>query len=476
MSTEITPSPSRRQLLKQAACGFGSVALMGMLGADFARVSAAGDSSNPLAPKPPHSAPRAKRVIFLYVHGGVSHVDTFDPKPKLTEMNGQPVPVEKPKFNFSPTGNLLGSPWKFRRYGESGIEVSDLFPHIGDCIDDICLIRSMQGNFVAHGSGALQLHTGDGSFMRPSMGAWIVYGLGTESHNLPGFITISPTSLHGGAQNYGSAFLPATYQATRIGDGATWFKDARMSNLTAAETDTELQRLQLDLLRKKNRQHLDRTGHDTRMDARIKAYELAFRMQMAAPQVMDFSGETKDTFALYGIGKEPTDDFGRQCLLARRFAESGVRFVQVSHTYPRNYWDSHADLKGGHGNNAPKIDQPIAGLLRDLKRRGLLDETLVVWGTEFGRTPAAQGKDGRDHHCHAYTMWMAGGGVKGGMAYGATDEFGYYITENKVHIHDLHATILYLLGLDHERLTYRYSGRDFRLTDVHGKVVHSIIS
>jgi hypothetical protein len=466
----------RRDFLRHFSSGFGHVALTTLLAADENRAQSATVSSNPLAGKAAHFAPRVKRVIFLFLHGGVSHIDTFDPKPTLAKLDGQPVPIEKPKFNFAPTGNLLASPWKFRKYGQSGIEVSDLFPQIGSCVDDICIIRSMQGNFVAHGSGCLQLHTGDGSFMRPSMGSWILYGLGSESDNLPGFITISPSSFHGGSQNYGSAFLPASYQATRIGDGATSFLKARMSNLAPAETSRHLQRRQLDLLRQQNRQHLDRTGHDARMEARIESYELAFRMQMAAPEVMDFADESQETLQLYGIDTEPTDEFGRQCLMARRFSENGVRFVQVSHSYPKNYWDSHSNLKKQHGGNAPKVDQPIAGLLRDLKRRGLWDDTLVVCGTEFGRTPAAQGKNGRDHHSHAFTMWLAGGGLKGGLVHGATDELGYYVTEDRVHIHDLHATILHLLGLDHERLTYRYSGRDFRLTDVYGRVVKEIFA
>ena len=481
MSTETRHSPfraplSRRNLLRQAACGFADVALLGLLGTEARAQTTSKIPTYPLAPKHPHFTPRAKRVIFLFLHGGVSHVDTFDPKPKLTEMDGKPLPFAKPKFNFAKTGNLLKSPWAFKKYGQSGIEVSDLFPEIGGCIDDICLIRSMNANMVAHGGACLQLHTGDGVFIRPSMGAWMLYGLGCENQNLPGFITLSPSSYHGGAQMYGSAFLPATYQGTRVGDGNTPFKQAKMSNLAPAEADIALQRMQLDLLGKKNRKHLAETGFDARLEARIQAFELSFRMQMEAPKAMDISAESKETQGLYGIGTEPTDDFGRQCLLARRLSEQGVRFVQVSHSYPRSYWDSHSNLRGQHGANAKKVDKPIAGLLKDLKRRGLLDDTLLIWGTEFGRTPAAQGKDGRDHHPHAFTMWMAGAGVKGGMTYGATDEFGYFVTENRVHIHDLHATILHLLGLDHTKLTYRYSGRDFRLTDVAGNVAHDIIA
>jgi hypothetical protein len=308
------------------------------------------------------------------------------------------------------------------------------------------------------------------------MGAWTLYGLGTENQNLPGFIALSPSNYHGGAQNYGSAFLPASYQGTRIGDGQTPFKQASLTNLLPAEPDRVLQRLQLDLLRKKNRQHLDQTGFDPRLEARIQAFELTFRMQLEAPRVMDISGESKETLALYGVNEEPTDEFARQCLLARRLAEHGVRFVQVSYSYPRNYWDAHSDLRKNHSSNAKKVDRPVAGLLKDLKRRGMLQDTLVIFGTEFGRTPAAQGKDGRDHHPHAFSMWLAGGGVKGGMTYGVTDEFGYYVAENKVPMHDFHATVLHLLGLDHTKLTYRHAGRDFRLTDVAGEVVRDIVA
>ncbi|MCH7727670.1 MAG: DUF1501 domain-containing protein, partial [Planctomycetes bacterium] len=311
---------------------------------------------------------------------------------------------------------------------------------------------------------------------RPSAGAWIVYGLGSENENLPGYVTLSPSNYHGGAQNYGSAFLPASYQAVRIGDGHTEFKDAKLSNLKPAESDLRLQRMQLDLLRRQNKRHLARTGPDARLEARIESFELSFRMQIEAPQAFDIESESRATQAQYGIGASPTDEFGRMCLLARRLTERGVRFVHVNHSYPRNYWDAHGGLKENHSTNAAKVDKPIAGLLRDLKQRGLLDETLVIFATEFGRTPAAQGKNGRDHHPHAFSMWLAGGGVRGGMTYGATDEFGYYVDRDKVSMHDLHATVLHLMGLDHTRLTYRYSGRDFRLTDVHGSVVRDIIA
>jgi len=463
---------SRRELLRRIACGFGSVALTGLLAEEAARAA----DSNPLARRAPHFPARARRVIFLFMHGGVSHVDTFDPKPRLTAMDGRPLPFPRPRVEFASTGNLLKSPWRFHRYGQSGIEISELFPHIGSCSDDICVIRSMNGgNQVSHGPALLTLHTGDGVFNRPSMGAWLLYGLGTENQNLPGFIVLSPSLYHGGAQNYGSAFLPATFQGTRIGDGSTPFTEARLANLDPAETDPALQRRQLDLLRRNNLRHLQRAGSDPRLEARIEAFELTFRMQMEAPGVMDLTGESRSTQALYGIGTEPTDEFGRQCLLARRLVERGVRFVQVCQSYPRNYWDAHGDLRNNHSTNARKVDKPIAGLLRDLKTRGLLEDTLVIFGTEFGRTPAAQGTDGRDHHPHAFSMWLAGGGVRGGMTYGATDEFGYYVVDKRVTMPDFHATLLHLLGLDHRRLTFRHAGRDFRLTDVHGEVVRSVI-
>ncbi len=463
---------SRREALRRVACGIGSVALAALLGEE----AVAAEAVNPLAPRAAHFSAKTRRVIFLFMHGGVSHVDTFDPKPRLAEMNGKPLPFAKPRFEFAPTGNLLASPWKFHKHGGSGIEISELFPHVGKCIDDICLIRSMNGaNQVSHGPALLAMNTGDGTFNRPSLGAWTLYGLGSENENLPGFITLSPSIYHGGAQNYGSAFLPASFQGTRIGDGNTPFQKATVAHIAAAD-DADLQRLQLDLLARQNRAHLDRTGTDARLEARIASFETAFRMQTHAPKVFDLSAESKPTLALYGVGEEPTDEYGRQCLLARRLIENGVRFVQVNYSYPRNYWDAHSGLRSNHTTNAKKVDRPIAGLLRDLKARGLLDDTLVIFGTEFGRTPAAQGSDGRDHHPHAFSMWLAGGGIKGGQVYGKTDEFGYYVVENKVMIPDLHATILHLLGLDHTRLTFRHAGRDFRLTDVHGNVVHEILS
>ncbi len=466
----------RREWLQRSACGFGQLALWGLL-AQPARPAAAAPRE-PLAPRAPHFPARARRVVFLFMHGGVSHVDTFDPKPKLAELNGQPLPasVQKPRFEFAPTGNLLASPWKFQPRGASGVEVSELFPEIGALIDELCVIRSMNGgDQVSHGPALLNINTGSGVFARPSLGAWTLYGLGTENQNLPGFISLSPSLYHGGAQNYGSAFLPATYQGTRIGDGGTPFRDARLSNLAPGDVPA-LQRLQLDLLTARNHDHLAGTGGDARLEARIAAFEMAFRMQAEAPRVMDLSQETVATHRMYGIDEEPTDEFARQCLLARRCLEAGVRFVQVNYSYPRNYWDAHGDLRNNHATNAKKVDQPIAALLRDLKSRGLLDDTLVVFGTEFGRTPAAQGTDGRDHHPHAFSVWLAGAGVRGGTTYGETDEFGYYVAANKCTMPDFHATILHLLGLDHTQLTYHHAGRDHRLTDVGGNVMREILS
>ena len=468
MSSQLT----RRQVLQRSALGFGSLALASLLG----EAGRADGSRGPLAPKATHFPATAKRVAFLFMHGGVSHVDSFDPKPQLTERNGQPLPFAKPKFEFAPTGNLLASPWKFQQYGESGIEVSDLFPKIGSCIDDIAVIRSMNGgDFVSHGPALLNINTGSGVFARPCLGAWTLYGLGSENQNLPGFISLSPSLYHGGAQNYGSSFLPATYQGTRLGDGGTHFKEARISSLTPG-LNPELQRLQLDLLKRRNERHLSQRGSDSALEARIDSFEMAFRMQAEAPEVMDLGKESAETLAAYGVNVEPTDEFGRQCLLARRCLEAGVRFVQVNFSYPRNYWDAHGDLRNNHTSNAAKVDLPISALLQDLKSRGMFADTLIVFATEFGRTPAAQGMDGRDHHPHAFSVWMAGGGIRGGTTYGQTDEFGYYVTENKVTMPDFHATILHLLGLDHEKLTYRHAGRDYRLTDVHGRVVKEILA
>lgn len=464
---------TRRQMLRTSAAGFGHIALTSLLADE-----AVADSKlvDPLAPKAPHFPARAKRAIFLFMCGGPSQVDTFDYKPLLERDHGKPLPFAKPRVQFAPTGNLLKSPWKFKKYGQSGIEVSELFPNVAQCVDDLCVINSLHGTNAAHGGALLKLHTGSDNFVRPSMGAWVTYGLGSENKNLPGFITICPTLAHGGINNWGSAFLPAEYQGTPIGNAAIPADQAKVRYIQNTKIPKELQRLQLDRLAEMNREHLNQTGPNLALEARINSFELAFRMQMAMPEAEDLTKESAATKRLYGLDNPITANFGRQCLLARRFLERGVRFVQATNSDAFVQWDQHSDLKRDHAKNAKEVDLPIAGLLKDLKARGLLKDTLVLWGGEFGRTPTAQGTDGRDHNPEGFTMWLAGGGVKPGIKYGATDDYGFFAAHNKVHIHDLHATMLHLLGLDHEKLTYRYAGRDFRLTDVHGEVVKGIIA
>ncbi len=468
---EFLRPQSRRELLRTSANGFGMLALANLLGSQAA--AAVPVRVNPLAVMPPHFAAKAKRIIFLFMHGGPSQVDTFDHKPLLKKHAGQPFPGQKPRVQFAATGNLLPSPWEFKPGGQSGLMVSDLFPEIRKHADKLCMLRSIHADNSAHGGALLQLHTGSDTFVRPSLGSWLTYGLGTENQNLPGFITIGPNYGHGGVQNWSSAFLPADYQGTPIGSADGAAKNAKIHDIARSAKSNDLQRTQLDLLQQMNRDHLQTSGPDAALEGRIGSFELAYRMQADVPRVTDLSSETAETLDLYGVGKEPTENFGRQCLMARRFAEAGVRFVQVSHSYK---WDQHGDLKKDHAKNASEVDRPIAGLLTDLDRRGLLKDTLVWWGGEFGRTPTAQGGDGRDHNPHAFTMWFAGGGTKGGTVYGKTDDFGYYSVENKVHMHDLHATILALMGLDHEKLTYRHAGRDFRLTDVKGHVVKEVFA
>lgn len=464
----------RRTLLKQAASGFGYLAFAGLC----AKASQPSATPGPLSPKTPHHRARAKRVIFLFMHGGPSQTDTFDFKPRLQRENGKPCPFELPgtvadegKFKRIPP--LLASPWKFWQRGASGLWVSDLLPEIAACADDLCVIRSLHTEGQAHGEATLRLHTGQSNLVRPSVGSWVTYGLGSENGNLPGFVTICPPRAHGGVQNYSSAFLPAAYQGTAIGTADVPIAKAEIPFLKNPDLSPARQRRQLDLIQRLNHEHLANARRDPNIEGLIESFELAFRMQSDAPGLMRLDDESRATKALYGIGQAETDDFGRQCLLARRFAEAGVRFIQVSTGYK---WDAHKDLFDTHNKIARATDRPIAGLLRDLKGRGMLDDTLVLWGAEFGRTPFAEGSNGRDHNPQGYTMWMAGAGVRGGMAYGETDEYGHRAAVDKVHIHDLHASVLHLLGLDHERLTYRYSGRDFRLTDVHGKVVQAILA
>jgi hypothetical protein len=463
---------SRRQMLKRSSAGFGYLALASLL----ADEQVAQASIDPLAPGMPHFEPRAKRVIFLFMKGGPSAVDSFDYKPKLQQDDGKPLPFDKPRVQFAPTGNLLGSPWKFRQHGQSGLWCSELFPNVAKHLDDLCILSSCHGSNAAHGGALLKIHTGSDSFVRPSMGAWITYGLGSENRSLPGFVTICPTLAHGGVKNWGSAFLPAHYQGTPIGNASVPSEQARVRFIANDRIPRPLQRKQLDLLNAINQQHLEDSGPHAALEARINSFELAFRMQSEMPLVEDISDESESTLKQYGLDDPVTQDFGRQCLMARRFAERGVRFIQVTHSDSKVQWDQHGNLLEGHSKNAREVDLPIAGLLGDLKARGLLDDTLVLWGGEFGRTPVAQGTNGRDHNPDGFTMWMAGGGVKPGFKYGATDEYGYYAVKDKLHVHDLHATLLHLLGLDHERLTYRHAGRDFRLTDVAGRVATGILA
>lgn len=469
---QFNHSSSRRVMLQSSGCGFAALALAAMAGQT--RSTTASLSSNyPLAPKPTHFSPSARRIIFLFMWGGPSHVDLFDPKPLLNQrqgevLNGQSVGSDNPHL-----GKLLGTPFRFTQHGQSGVCISELFPQLSKHADKLCLVRSMHTEGTAHGEALLRLHTGHSNLVRPSIGSWISYGLGSESEELPAFVTISPPRGHGGVQNFGSAFLPAVHQGTAIGSAEIPITKARVSHVGNSRLNVTTQREQLDLIQALNRQHLESSETDRGIEGLIANYELAFKMQSALPSVMNLETETAETQRLYGIDNSKTENFGRQCLMARKLAEAGVRYIQVSTDYT---WDHHQKLREGIVGEAEKVDLPIAGLLEDLARRGLLDETLVVWGSEFGRTPVAENNDGRGHHPQAFTIWLAGGGVRGGLTYGATDEFGYKPVENGVHMHDLHASLLFALGLDHKRLTFRYAGRDFRLTDVYGNVVKALWS
>ena len=466
---------SRRQMLKHFANGFGMLGLANLLAGETHAATEVLDAGGRQIALPHHAA-KAKRIIFLFMSGGPSHVDTFDPKPMLTEYNGKPLPFEMPKLVRTKTGNLLASPYRFKKHGQCGTEVSELFPHVAGCVDDICVIRSMVADNINHNGACLQMNTGEQAFSRPSMGSWLLYGLGSENRNLPGYVVISPAQPAQGAPLWSSSFLPAAYQGTLVAN----LKDP-IADLANARLPVKDQRRQIDVLRQLNELHRASREEDSRLSARIESFELAFRMQSQAPEAFGIDGESEATRTLYGVGEDGTDIFARQCLIARRLSERGVRMVQVYHTQTAKrsscqLWDQHGSLKTELPLNCAATDKPIAGLLKDLKSRGLLDETLVVWGGEFGRTPTAEGTDGREHHPFGFTMWLAGGGIKGGMVHGATDEFGWHAIRDRVHVHDLHATILHLMGIDHERLTYRYSGRDYRLTDVHGGVVREIIA
>ena len=466
---------SRREWLFATGCGFGALALAGL-------ATDGTSAANPLAPKATHFVPRAKRVIFLFMQGGVSHVDSYDYKPLLAEADGKQFAFDDARAIAN--SGTRGSPqrvmkplWKFAQHGECGRWASDLFPEVNRHVDDLCFVHSMHTEGVAHGPATLFLHCGSTNFVRPSMGSWVLYGLGSENANLPGFVSIAPSAGNGGPRNYGNAFLPAIYQGTALGRAGGPAAEATIRNLKGAMS-AGAERAYFDLLREQHAEQRKRTPGDTELEAVANSYELAWRMQMNAPDVLDLSRESAQTQKLYGIGDKPTDTFGRQCLMARRLSERGVRFVQV--TYGDNSanpaWDQHSNMPK-HGDHAKAVDKPIAALLTDLKRRGLLQDTLVWWGSEFGRTPYAEKNGtGRDHNPGGFTVWLAGGGVKPGFAFGATDDFGHQAVQDKIHMHDLHATILHLLGLDHERLTFRYAGRYFRLTDVHGRVAKELLA
>ncbi len=459
---------SRRDMLKSASCGIGFLAFADMVTRAAAKESISPDKevNNMLAAKAPHFPARAKRVIFMFMAGAPSHVDTFDYKPQLAVDNGKDTTGKGGKEGKG--RKFLKSPFKFSQHGQSGLWFPEVLPNLAQHADEMCVLNGMHTDLPAHSNATIMMHTGNFRFVRPSMGAWTLYGLGTENSELPGFITLNPQG--GGAQNYASAFLPAAYQGTRI-EGNDGRKGA-IANIENPKLSDDLQRKQLDLLASLNRDRLERDKVNPGLEGVIESYELAFKMEGAIPQVMDLSGETEATKQAYGIGIKGTANFGKQCLLARRFAEAGVRFIEIG----TGGWDQHRDLKAKLTTNCHSIDKPIAALLADLKQRDMLKDTLVVWGGEFGRTPGAQNSDGRDHNATGFSMWMAGGGVKGGLRYGATDEHGVAAVEKRMHINDLHATMLYLLGLDHEKLTYQYSGRAIRLTDLGGVVAKEIVA
>ncbi len=461
---------SRRELIRRAAGGFAGIALAGML-ADENR---AGESvRDPLAPKRPHFPARAKRVIFLYMTGGVSHVDTFDPKPKLFAGHGKTITVDNWQGKRGQFTRYLKKPqWTFRPGGKCGTEISDLFPHVRDVADELCVIRSLASNHTNHYEGTLGIHTGSWTFARPSIGAWVSYGLGTENQNLPSFVVIAPAVPYAGAQTWGSDFLPGCHQGTHVVPGP-----APIPNMRPRVASPDLQQLELDLIAATNRTHQQERPEETALEARIKSFETAFGMQQAAPEAFDLSRERDATLKLYGLDRGRSTGFAWQCLVARRLAERGVRFIELIDTGSSNNWDSHGNMMD-HVRLAREVDQPIAALVLDLKQRGMLDDTLVVWTTEFGRTPYHEQANhaGREHHHQVFASWLAGGGVKGGIVHGASDEYGIGVAENRVHVHDFHATILHLLGLDHEKLTFRHAGRDYRLTDVEGSVVQEILA
>jgi hypothetical protein len=467
---------TRRQALQSMACGFGYLAFAGL-----AKAAEAGHV-NPLAPKQGHLPARAKRVIFIFMQGGPSHVDTFDYKPRLDRDDGKMFTFDDAR-TLAKTRKVIEHRvmkplWKFKQHGQSGQWVSELFPEIARHADDLCFLRGMHTQGIAHGPATLFLHTGSINLVRPSVGAWVTYGLGTENQSLPGFVTITPSMGNGGPRNYSNAFLPTVYQGTAVGRAGIPAAEAKIRNLVNEGRPLDEQRKQFELLQALNAEQIRKTPGSAEMEAVVDSFELAFRMQNQAPGILDLSKESKETLGLYGIGSKATDNFGRQCLMARRLAEAGVRYVQINYgdNSANPAWDQHSNLPK-HADHALAVDRPVAGLLEDLKRRGLLEDTLVWFGGEFGRTPYAEKNGtGRDHNPDGFTVWLAGGGVKHGFSHGQTDEFGHHAVQDKVHMHDLHATVLHLLGLDHEQLTFRYAGRNFRLTDVAGRVVKEIIS
>ncbi|MGY8771308.1 MAG: DUF1501 domain-containing protein [Pirellulales bacterium] len=462
-------SMTRREMLQRVGTGMGTLGLAGMMANELLESSAqASESKNPLAPKPAHFPAKAKHIIHLFMNGGPSQVDTFDPKPMLAKYNGERPPASALKTERR-TGGLLKSPFKFHRCGESGIEVSEIFPEVGKCIDDICVIRSMYTDVPNHEPSLYMMNSGIIQPTRPAMGSWLNYGLGTENQNLPGFVVLCPGKPVVGPQLWSNSFLPGIYQGCHINNSNLDPKKV-IAHINNNYISRETQRKQLDLITQLNRKHLEQRVQDNQLEARIESMEMAYRMQTDAQEAFDLEREDKKLRDEYG-----TSQFGNACLVARRLVERGVRMVQVYYGGGQP-WDDHGNIEQGHRTKGLASDQSIAALLRDLKSRGLLEETLILWGGEFGRTPASEGGNGRDHNNHGFSVWLAGGGVRGGMTYGATDEFGFAATENKVHVHDLHATILHLMGIDHERLTYRYSGRDFRLTDVHGRVLKEIFA
>jgi hypothetical protein len=466
---------NRREMLARCAGGFGAVALSALFPERVSAGVAAQSGASPLSPKPTHFASKVRSIIFLYMDGGPSQVDTFDPKPRLAAENGQPFGMKMEPTQFNNNGSTLASPWEFKQYGQSGIPVSSLFPCVAQCVDDLAVVRSMTSAFSEHTNANYFLHTGSGLQGRPSMGAWMGYGLGSENADLPGFVVLNGGLIPpGGLDNFNSGFLPATFQGSVFKPGAE-----PVANITRSEASGDLQARKLALMRKLDHSLLQRHGALDQLESSILNAELAFRMQAAVPELMETKGESELLKKMYGFDApmKQTQIFAQQCLQARRLVERGVRFVEI--TCPNaggDRWDQHGKLKEGHENNARAVDQPIAALLKDLKASGLWDSTLVVWAGEFGRTPFAQGKDGRDHNPFGFTIWLAGGGIRGGTIFGATDEYGYKAVENPLQIHDLHATMLHLLGMDHTKLTFRYSGRDMRLTDVHGEVIRNILA